>query len=99
MPAAARLGDMDEGHECFPPTAINAGSPDVLINNIAAVREGDTLDDDICPCPFMVHGMSPRMMAEGSATVLINGLPAVRVGDAVDTGGAIAAGSGDVLIG
>jgi len=54
---------------------------------------------DICPCPFMVHGVSPRMMDEGSATVLINNMPALRVGDAVDTGGAIAAGSPDVLIG
>jgi len=27
MPAAARLGDMDEGHECFPPSAIIAGNP------------------------------------------------------------------------
>ena len=99
MPEAARLGDMDEGHECFPPTAIIAGSPDVLINNMPAVRKGDALFMDICPCPFMVHGVSPRMMDEGSATVLINNMPAVRVGDAVDTGGAIGAGSPDVLIG
>jgi len=31
MPEAARLGDMDESHESFPPTAIIAGSADVLI--------------------------------------------------------------------
>ena len=34
MPEAVRLGELDEGHECFPPTAIIAGSPNVLINNM-----------------------------------------------------------------
>ena len=36
MPEAARLGGMDEGHECFPPTAIIARRP--------AVRVGDSFD-------------------------------------------------------
>ncbi|KZL11706.1 PAAR domain-containing protein [Pseudovibrio sp. Ad26] len=39
---AARLGDIGSGHGChFPPTPAIAGSPNILINNRLAVRQGD----------------------------------------------------------
>ncbi|MBF9000105.1 MULTISPECIES: PAAR domain-containing protein [Vibrio] len=99
MPSAARVGDIDTGHGCFPPTAVTAGSGDVFINGIASVRVGDPLQMHACPCPTMPHGAHGRSMAAGSSTVKINGLAAVRVGDAVDCGGTIAVGSGNVNIG
>ena len=41
MPKAARIGDIASAHGCFPPTPIIAGSGDVFISGIPAVRLGD----------------------------------------------------------
>ncbi|MFC3025410.1 type VI secretion system PAAR protein [Vibrio zhugei] len=99
MPNAARVGDIDTGHGCFPPTSITAGSGDVFIDGIAAARVGDPLMLHACPCPTMPHGVHGRSIAAGSGTVKINGQPAARIGDAIDCGGSIAVGSGTVIIG
>ncbi|MCA2016723.1 type VI secretion system PAAR protein [Vibrio tritonius] len=99
MPGAARVGDIDTGHGCFPPTAITAGSGDVFIDGIAAARVGDPLQLHSCPCPKTPHGLHGRSVAAGSGTVKINGVAAARLGDAVDCGGTIAVGSGTVIIG
>ena len=94
-PKAARLGDLGEGHGCFPPTPILSGSPDVIINGRPAARPGDPLLLHACPnCP-----PHPRSISAGSGNVIINGKPAARVGDAIGCGGSLSSGSGDVLIG
>lgn len=85
---AARLNDPTAcplpGHGNSP---ITAGSPDVLIDGLAAAREGDatacgaTLSDGLIP------------------NVLINGMPVAVLGSMGTHGNAVTGGSGTVLIG
>lgn len=84
MPASTRLGDIGSGHAChFPPTPSIEASPDVNIDGIPAVRQGDAYAPHACPsCPAPAHG---RTLAGGSGSVFINGKPAgsvhwVRIG-------------------
>ncbi|HRM74460.1 MAG TPA: PAAR domain-containing protein [Paracoccus sp. (in: a-proteobacteria)] len=95
---ATRLGDIGSGHAChFPPTPSTEASPDVNIDGIPAVRQGDAYVPHACPtCPAPPH---PRSLSGGSATVFINGKPAGRVGDAISCGGAADRGSTTVFIG
>lgn len=95
MPAAGRKGDNGSDHAGFPPTPAIAGSPDVEINGLPALRLGDAF----APHDKPKHPPHPRALAAGSGTVEINGKPAGRVGDAIDCGGVIDSGSGDVEIG
>jgi uncharacterized Zn-binding protein involved in type VI secretion len=99
MPSAARIGDNCTGHGCFPASSIIAGSGDTFINGIPAARVNDAVLLHVCPCPKMPHGMHGRKIAKGSSNVSINGQAAARVGDKMACGGAVSAGSGDVLIG
>lgn len=98
MPASTRLGDQGSGHAChFPPTSSIAGSPNVNVNGIKAVRKGDAYAPHGCgPCKVPPH---PRALAAGSGSVYINGMPAGRVGDAINCGGNASKGSSDVFIG
>lgn len=98
MPASTRLGDIGSGHAChFPPTPGIGASPDVNIDGIPAVRQGDAYAPHACPtCPAPPH---PRSLSGGSGSVFINGQPAGRVGDAISCGGEVAAGSSTVFIG
>ena len=98
MPASTRLGDIGSGHRChFPPTPATGASPDVNINGIPAVRQGDSYAEHGCgSCGKPVHG---RNLSGGSSSVFINGKPAGRVGDAISCGGAADSGSPDVFIG
>lgn len=98
MPKATRLGDIGSGHAChFPPTPSIVASPDVYVENIAAVRQGDAYAPHACPtCPAPPH---PRSLSGGSGTVFINGTPAGRVGDAISCGGDAAAGAATVSFG
>lgn len=85
---AARLNDPTAcplpGHGNSP---ITAGSPDVLIDGLAAAREGDatacgaTLSDGLIP------------------NVLINGMPVAVLGSIGTHGNAVTGGSGTVIIG
>jgi uncharacterized Zn-binding protein involved in type VI secretion len=95
---AARLGDIGTGHAChFPPTPAVEGSPNVFINDRAAVRVGDAFAPHGCPsCPAPAH---PRKLSEGSPTVFYNDRSAGRIGDAIDCGGVDATGSPNVFIG
>ncbi len=95
MPKAARLGDTGSGHECFIPSNIIAGSPNIFINNIPAARLGDALAPHGCSS-CIPHS---RNIAMGSQSVFMNGQPAARVGDDINCGGVIITGSADVLIG
>ncbi|KIT15572.1 PAAR domain-containing protein [Jannaschia aquimarina] len=98
MPKATRLGDTGSGHAChFPSTPATGASPDVFVNGIAVVRQGDSYAPHACPtCPASPH---PRSLSGGSGTVFVNGKPAGRVGDSISCGGSAAAGSGDVSFG
>lgn len=95
---STRLGDIGSGHGChFPPTPSIEASPDVDIDGIPAVRQGDAYAPHACAgCPAPEH---PRSLSVGSGSVYINGRPAGRVGDAISCGGAADAGSGTVFIG
>lgn len=75
MPKAARLGDIGSGHAChFSSTASIAASPDVNVDWIPVVRQGDAYAPHACPtCPAPPH---PRNLSGGSATVFVNGKPA-----------------------
>lgn len=98
MPASTRLGDIGSGHEChFPPTPSIEASPDVNIDGIAALRQGDAYASHGCPiCPEPAHD---RNLSGGSGSVFINGKPAGRIGDAISCGGAADTGSVTVFIG
>lgn len=105
MPAAARLGDEEQGicnpgFPCCPHTRIGTDSEvsaDVIINGLGAHRKNDT---GPCNCP---HGGTFETTG-GSSTVFINGRAAVRIGDATkcqDCGqpGSHITGSPNVFIG
>ncbi|WP_182417785.1 PAAR domain-containing protein [Bartonella sp. HY038] len=96
MTASVRKGDIGSGHSChYPPTNATSGSPDVFINDIPAVRVGDSYAAHGCPtCPAPDH---PRKQAEGSPTIFINGRPAARIGDAIDCGGVSQTGAPNVF--
>lgn len=95
MPAASRKGDLCSGHGCFPPTPAIVGSPNVYVNAIPALRQGDAAAPHGCSnCP--PHG---RAVSGGSGTVHVNGKPLARKGDAIDCGGSVAVGSGSVYAG
>lgn len=91
---AAKVGNIGTDHEGFHPTAITAGSPDVLIDGIPAARVGDPL----APHDKPNHPPHPRKIASGSSTVLVNGKPLAITGGSVDCGGVII-GSGTVVVG
>lgn len=91
---AAKVGNIGTDHEGFHPTAITAGSPDVLIDGIPAARVGDPL----APHDKPNHPPHPRKIASGSSTVLVNGKPLAITGGSVDCGGLII-GSGTVVVG
>lgn len=97
MPAVVRVGDMSTGHQhCYPPTPAAAGSSDVYVNGIPAVRFGDA---------WTVHGAckdhAPHNgnSSSGSSSVFVNGKPLCRIGDAISCGDTMAAGSPNVFAG
>ncbi len=91
---AARVGDphacpKSEGSTPHVGGPVAAGSPNVFIESLAAVRVGDAL---ICCGP-------PDAVAAGSATVFFNSLPAARATDATAHTGTISAGASRTFIG
>ena len=105
MPPQSRVGDNSvvpaDGHGCpgCPHACIGpgvAGSPDVLVNNKAALRVTDPGVHAAC-C-----GPNTWVAVVGSGTVYINNLAAHRLGDAdAHCGGmgAMVAGSPNVITG
>jgi uncharacterized Zn-binding protein involved in type VI secretion len=95
---AARVTDLGSGHGChFPPSPALSGSTDIIINNLAAFRQGDAYLPHPCPvCPQPPH---PRNLSRGSATVYFNGRQAGRVTDPINCGGSHMLGSSNVEIG
>jgi uncharacterized Zn-binding protein involved in type VI secretion len=105
MPGAGRLGDkakaQADAHGCpaCPHMAIGPailGSPNVLVNNLPALRVTDIGIHAVCCGPNMWTA------AMGSGTVIINFLPAHRNGDMTTHCGGVGSlieGSTDVLVG
>ncbi len=98
MPPLGRVGDNAmcpadvHGKPCCPhPTTgpASAGSPDVLINGIPALRVGDTGVHAACCGPNKWEAV------KGSGTVFINGKPAFRLGDTTKHCG----GVGNLIVG
>lgn len=98
MSKVTRLGDIGSGHAChFPATPATSASPDVYVNGIKVVRQGDAYAPHGCaPCPQPPH---PRSMAGGSASVFVNGRPIARLGDGISCGGEAAEASPNVYAG
>lgn len=92
MPAVARLGDLDTGHDCFPPRANDQASPDVFVNGIPVHRVTDHWPSHCCD-----SNCHDSFLASGSPTVFCNGLPVARVGDPVACGSLVAEGSPNVF--
>lgn len=95
MAAAARLGDLCTGHECYPPRDGVSASPNVFTNG----RNSHRLND-----PWKTHccgddGCHASTVASGSRTVFINGKRATRIGDRIACGSLVAQGSRNVFIG
>lgn len=95
MPGAARFIDMASDHDGAPSTKAIEASPDVLVDGVGAVRQGDAFEPHAKP----KESDHNRNLKGGSATVFINGKPAGRAGDAVSCGGEVAGGSSTVFIG
>ena len=96
MPAVSRLGDQCTGHGCWPPRPSSQGSPNVLINGIAAHRQGDAWAAHTCPSIPETHAST---LAAGSSTVFVNGKQLARIGDPVACGSSVAQGSPTVFAG
>lgn len=88
----ALVGDIGTDHDGFPPTAVTAGSPTVLIDGKSAARLGDPL----APHDKPKHSAHPRTIAEGSNTIFIDGKPAALTGHAVSCGGVVVGGASAV---
>lgn len=96
MPGIVRIGDVSTSDPCgagpHPPVA---GSGNVLVNGIPAVRVGDAYASHACPSS-PPHG---SVAASGSGTVLVNGIPVHRIGDDISCGSKGNSGSGNVIAG
>src|SRR5262249_11567552 len=91
-----RVGDDAKCPVCKDDGPAKEGSPDVFINNQAALRVGDPGKHGGC------GGDGTWNAEKGSRSVYINGVPAFRVGDATKHGGGdgqLVQGSQDVQIG
>jgi uncharacterized Zn-binding protein involved in type VI secretion len=103
MPGAARKSGTDTvaspdgtGFNCASPTtqATAAGSDDVIVNGIGAVRQGDAMTTHPAP------GCGPHAptLTTHSSTVIVNGKGIGRLGDAYN-GHTITSASADVICG
>lgn len=88
-----RVGDICTGHGCFPPRSVIAGSTDVFVEGISAIRIGDPWESHTC---VSTHD---GVQASGSSTVFVNGVPLARIGDVVSCGSSAATGSDTVFAG
>jgi uncharacterized Zn-binding protein involved in type VI secretion len=82
---------------CQGSTETDAGSSNVLINGIGAVREGDAVAShtlDPPACPSHAPGLSTF-----SSKVLVNGKGLGRLGDTYGCGAKISSGSDNVFAG
>lgn len=94
MPQAARLTDMNSGHDACAPVPLIEGSDTVLVNGLKLSRLGDKC----LPHGCKIHGVHSDIVSKASSTVFANGKGVARVGD--QTGLAtIVIGSSNVQVG
>lgn len=94
MPAAARVGDPGVVH-CSG-YVVASGSPDVIINDLAAARVGDPSTSHLRPgAPCVPHVST---ISAGSPDVYVNGIALARVGDPFAACTVIAQGSQNVYV-
>ncbi|MBK7761688.1 MAG: PAAR domain-containing protein [Deltaproteobacteria bacterium] len=105
MPPQSRVGDNAfnpaDAHGCpacpHPVTGPGqAGSPDVIVNGMQALRIGDPGQHAAC-C-----GPNSWVVAAGSGSVTFNNIPAARLGDSTTHcggSGSLIVGSANVIVG
>ncbi|WP_026332787.1 MULTISPECIES: type VI secretion system PAAR protein [unclassified Thioalkalivibrio] len=88
------VGDLDTGHDGYPPTPVISGSPSVFVNGRPVAREGDPL------APHKKSGKSThtRNIAPGGSTVLVDGRPVALTGHPVSCGGVMVGGGGSGVV-
>jgi len=94
MPPITRIGDNGTGHGCYPARPSIGGSPNVYVNSIPVVRQGDPYDTHCCGSSC--HGGN---LASGSSIVYVNGLQLGRIGDPISCGSSVAVGSPNTYAG
>lgn len=92
MPQLTVVGKKTAGHGQWPPVAAVTGDPNITINGMGIVREGDTYQQhcniaNSCHVPTVLPGT-------GNPNILINGIPAAYVGLVLSCGDVIAEGVG-----
>ncbi len=90
-----RIGDSTTGHGCWPATHATGGSPNVRVNGVGVVRQGDPILPHTCPAIPETHGGT----YVGGGTVRANGRPIQVIGSGVSCGDKAGAGSGNVRVG
>lgn len=94
MPRTIRKSTDNSAGHCFTPRPPSAGSNNVFINNIPAVRVGHSYPTHCCGNPC--HGGAA---SDGSVNVFVNGQKIHRNGDAISCGDVASNGSPDVFAG
>lgn len=100
MPAA-RIGDFNTGHDCFPPTPSEGpGAKTVFITNRPVQLKGDLYKKHCClvSCEDDDSGCIGKSL-DGSKTVKIEGQEPNRIGDKVSDDSVIMTGCNSVIIG
>lgn len=95
MPAASMVTKLSTPDPCgAPPRVSISGSPDVFIENLAALRQGDSFAPHACP------GSPPHgaVTTSGSPTVFVNNIPIDRIGDGISCGSLVAEGATSVFV-
>lgn len=92
MPPITRKGDLNTGHDSFPPVPLKTGSDNVFVNGVPCGRKNDSYEEH-----SYKNSTHSGTISEGSPTVFVNGIPIARVGDSVSCGGAVAEGSPNVF--
>lgn len=92
-PIVRRGVDLTTGKCKKAPTTFIQGSPDVFVNGISVVRQGDVA------APHKSKSKHTGHVAVGGGTVYVNGKLRQTVGDALDCGDTSAQGSSDVYAG
>lgn len=97
-----RLGDLSAGHCgccCWPPTAINSASTNVITNSRGTARIADTLVTHCCRCGKTTICHPGRAIAMGYPTVFVNNRQIAYVTCPINCGDVMAQGSGNVVVG
>lgn len=92
MPGVHRQSDLTCGHGCWPPQIPESWSPDVFVNGLPVVRNGDKRVVHCCPPPC--HGATYI----GVNTVFANGACIQRIGHPLDCDDTVCKGSGDTFV-